>query len=219
VIDILKKIASQILPIEIEKGIGYMNIPISLHLYQNNYFVQSPNAIYAHTSNYTSFSTIIKKNEAYIKTAKNALILGWGLGSIGNILSKYNLNIEKNGVEIDKLMLHWYKSYNFQSNTTIHNDNIFNFVKNAKECYDIIAIDIYIDNKVPQEIFNTNFLNNINALLTNNGILFLSTFYQNKSEELESIQFCNNTLSKIFAETSYLSTKGNVMLQGKRKEN
>lgn len=218
-IDILKKIVSQILPIKVDSGIGFMNIPISLHLYQNNYFVQSPNAIYAHTSNYTSFSTIIKKNEAYIKTAKSALILGWGLGSIGNILSKYNLNIEKYGVEIDKLMLHWYKSYNFQPNTIIHNDDIFNFVKTAKECFDIIAIDIYIDNKVPQEILNINFLNKIHALLTNNGIIFLSTFYQNKTEELESIHFCKNTFSKIFADTSFISTKGNVMLQGKHKGN
>lgn len=217
-IGLFTKILSYIFPVKIDEAIGYKNIPMDLFLYCNDFYVQTPNATYAHTSKYTSFQTILHQNKQDIKHAKTALVLGWGLGSIGSILNNINDNLQITGVDIDQNILNWYQRYNKQKNTTIFVSDVCRFLEENKDTFDIIAIDIYIDDSVPKDILSLDFLKKINEKLHSRGSVFLSTFYKSNLEQQACVHFAETIFSKAFADVIITDTKGNMMLKGNKME-
>jgi len=105
------------------------------------------------------------------------LLLGLGGGSVISSLRerfKYEGNIV--AVELDQKVIELAKSEFFifsSPNLTIHNSDAFEFVKQCSSQYDLVIVDLFIDNVVPPQFYSEEFCQNISNILSEKGsILF-----------------------------------------------
>ncbi len=114
-------------------------------------------------------------SKAYDKSIKNILILGLGGGCVIKTLrDKYNYTNKITAVDIDseiiKIAKNEFDICNSE-NTNIIEQNALTFVKNNKEKYSLIIIDIYIGLKVPEAFYGGKFWRYVLSRLEHKGIV------------------------------------------------
>ncbi len=151
---------------------------------------------------------------------RNVLLLGLGGGCVVKALrKKFNFNGLIKALEIDEviinLALHEFSLSKDTSLDVVHAD-AFNYIINVEEKYDLIIIDLFIDNTVPCKTFSKAFWENINKLNSRHGCFLFNASMGN----------VNNTLlekPESFIKTGYhlkkftKIEKGNTVLIGKKK--
>ncbi len=140
-----------------------------------------------------------------IREFKKILILGVAAGSvIKTLIDEINFEGKIIGVELDPEIIEIANKYfdlqKFE-NLEIIIDNAESFVKNPTYIYDLIIIDIFQDNFMPEFLFEINFINNIKIILLENGFVIFNTMVLNKSDEIRNLKFLENFSSNEFSVT------------------
>ncbi len=152
-----------------------------------------------------------------ISSLHSVLLLGLGGGSIiGSLRQKFNFKGFIRAVEIDEKIISIAKSeFNITpaANLIIENTGAFEFVQNHQKQYDLVIIDLFIDNEVPRQFYSARFCNNLSKLITDGGYFLFNlgidgvmpeeakeviTCFQDKSfktELLEHVGRTNNLLT------------------------
>lgn len=112
-----------------------------------------------------------------LKNVNFILLLGLGGGSvISSLRKKFKFHGNIVAVELDKKVIAIAENEFFISsshNLTIHNSDAFEFVKQHSSQYDLIIVDLFIDNVVPPQFYSEEFCQNISNILSEKGyILF-----------------------------------------------
>lgn len=172
-VSIIQSILSYLYPIKIRtiKGITYPEI--YLYRYFGRWQLATNNVLYSDGNNYVplrvAFNTL-KKNAFKVQ---NMLVLGSGIGSILDILHTKKISIHSTLVEIEHEIIHIAKQL-FKPDFYPHYQWVCqdaqNFIlQNNKKTYDLIVIDLFIDNIVPAFISNEDFIFSCSQLLSNNA--------------------------------------------------
>ena len=125
-----------------------------------------------------------------LSTIGNALVLGLGVGVLPQQLSSKGFKID--AVDIDPIILDIAKNF-FKyepKNTSFFFEDARTYVKKCKKKYDLIIIDLFFADGVPEHLTTKEFYKNINNCLNDNGII-LSNSLMDFSNELA----LNSTLS------------------------
>ncbi|SRX55440.1 spermidine synthase [Aequorivita sp. CIP111184] len=132
-----------------------------------------------------------------LKSVENLLLLGMGGGSVIHSLRntfEYKKNIV--AVEIDPAIIKLAEN-EFGISTSeelqIIEADAFKFVKNSKEKFDLVIIDLFIDTNVPPIFYGKEFCENISILLQKNGSIIF-----NVGINLEKDSVANETVSSNF---------------------
>jgi spermidine synthase len=120
----------------------------------------------------------------YEKTNINQiLILGFGLGSAYDLLSPIFPNAKFVGIENNKAI------YNFYQNIKPHNSQLKlhlidaqNFIAQCNDSFDLILIDIFNDEEIPDFINHPSFWEQCHQALNPNGALLWNTLNSNQIE-------------------------------------
>lgn len=136
----------------------------------------------------------IKKNLS--NPPKQILLLGLGGGSVISIIRE-ELKIKSpiDAVELDPIVIdiaHEHFNIGRFTDLNIINDDAYNFVQTAKTTYDLIAVDIFADDKVPVKFFEEGFNLALLKLLNPGGklvfnIMVESKAYQQKAQHLSTL--------------------------------
>ena len=114
-----------------------------------------------------------------VANSKNILLLGVAGGSVIKTLREEYQNTEKiTGVELDEktiILANKYFGLDQLKNVGIINDDASQFVKKTLEKYDLIIIDIFQDNIMPDFLFSSPFIDNIQQILNQNGVILFNT--------------------------------------------
>lgn len=144
---------------------------------------------------------------------RNILILGLGGGSLAKLINKYFPKAKTIGVEIDPIMIDLGKKYlnlsNFK-NLKIKIDDATNFVKKTNEKFDLIFVDLYIGNKIPENCQTENFLKNLKKILTKKGVIIFNRLYF-KNHIFEAKIFLDK-LRKIFNDLTCKKVLTNLLV-------
>ncbi len=136
----------------------------------------------------------IKKKMAH--PPKRILLMGLGGGSVISIIrEELKIDAPIDAVELDPVIIDIAKEhFNIGrfSDLTIINDDAYNFVQMAKTQYDLIAVDIFADDKVPVKFFEEGFNLALLKLLNPGGklvfnIMVESKDYQKKAQHLSTL--------------------------------
>lgn len=155
-------------------------------LFQNNSLVyNTPNANQSNKELKYVFNQLFYKEAIYGQTFKNVLILGLGLGSVVTLLQKsceikHVVALESN-LEIIEILETYYEIKNMD----IICQDIENFTTILT--FDLIILDVFEDNIIPNFISNSLFLNKLKNYLTPNGILIWNTLNHKIEYEISSI--------------------------------
>lgn len=129
-----------------------------------------------------------------IQNTSEILLLGLGGGSvIKSLYERFNYHGKITAVEVDNTMIHIARNefdVKESKDLNIINDDALHYVEHCKKHYDLIIIDIFIDQTVPELFYEQKFWRHIPQLLNaegsiifNAGILLKDTF---KIEKLKS---------------------------------
>lgn len=141
------------------------------------------------------------------KKNKKVLVLGVALGGIIiDLLNKYK-HMHITGVDIEDTHFNLVKKYSDNKRLTLIKQDAKEYVSKMKEKFDVIIVDIFIGDKVPEFVLdNNNFLNKLQKNLNYQGIFMINTIGINKIK-LKSIMkkaFYNSEISVINKGGNYL---------------
>ncbi|HEU4716837.1 MAG TPA: hypothetical protein VFU15_03345 [Bacteroidia bacterium] len=116
---------------------------------------------------------------------RNVLILGFGVGSIASILTEeMKISCTLTGVEADEEVIRLGKEEfdtgRFSGLRIVHL-RAENFVRQCSEEFDLIAIDVFVEDKVPRSLMNEEFLLRVEKLLSAKGRVVMNIMENDSS--------------------------------------
>ena len=147
-----------------------------------------------------------------IKTMDSILVLGVAGGSvIKTIVNEIDFKGEITGVEIDPEIISLANKYfklNEVPNLTLFIEDANKYVQESIKTYDLIVIDIFQDNSMPEFLFESEFVENTISLLNPGGYLLFNTMINSKADQERNKHFVNHFSSEDF--TTYSLPKVEV---------
>lgn len=212
-----KKYWSYISPIHLESIQGLDNQTLSVYLSNGRFQLSTENAIYSYDDLYDNFSLAFEKVDwSQLPERSHVLILGLGLGSIPYMLEKkFSKKFSYTAVEYDENVIFLASRYSIprlKSSIHIICRDAAHHVYEDEDEYDIICIDVFLDDVIPDAISDIEFLQTIKSLLTHDGILIFNRLNRERDEKKLIRDYIDEVFVKVFPEHGSIQVEGNCML-------
>jgi spermidine synthase len=183
---------------------------------KGRYALCTKNAVYSYDDLYVNFRESFRRIGLDEYKIKNVLVLGLGLGSIPlllekNFKKKYNYTL----IEIDQKIVNLAQKYTLsklQSPINVLCADALEYVKSCSQTFDLVAIDVFIDDQIPSSFESIQFLENIKKVLSPNALLMYNRLIYTDSLETKTKAFFENKFKKVFHDAAILPLNGNQML-------
>ncbi|MET0758977.1 MAG: fused MFS/spermidine synthase [Flavobacterium sp.] len=199
----LKKLLSYLIPINIYQKKSAVSKTLEITWANGELVLDSKNTNYS----YGSLQRILRiglKSIGFktIVAMENILVLGVAGGSVIKTLTdEIHYKGKITGVEIDPeiiIIADEYFNLNEIPNLDIVIEDAFEFVLKTKDSYDLIIIDIFQDNTMPDFLFEKVFINKIGVLLKSKGFVLFNTMILNESSSIRNQQYIKEFDQKEF---------------------
>lgn len=189
---------------------------LSVSLVRGRYQLNTANAVYSFADLYTNFRMAFQQLEIKSQPVNDVLILGFGLGSIPYMLERvFDCHFNYTAVEIDEEVLylaHQYALPEITSPIEMITANAFDYAAQCETQYDLICMDVFLDDVIPDDFETTDFLGDLKRLLRPQGILLYNRLSYSKEDKEKSRSFLEERFRKIFPEAFYIDTESNWIL-------
>ncbi len=193
------------------------NPVLQVYLCKGEYQLLTKNAIYSWGNRYQNFSRIFAQLDwAQLPARPNILVLGLGLGAIPLMLEK---KFGKNGyftcVEIDAEVIRLAEKYVLSAlasplDCICADADVF--VDICEDRFDLICMDIFLDDKIPHSFYSPDFLTTLAECLEPNGILIYNKLAYHQKDKIEAREFYKNVFQPIFQQGTCEDVGGNYLL-------
>jgi spermidine synthase len=144
---------------------------------------------------------------------KKVLIVGLGGGLLANTLHYLLPNSQIDVVEIDEKVIEIASRYfNLTINDQLkvfHDDGV-HFIRNSTASYDLIILDAFDEEYIPQSFLTDSFVVSVKRILNHDGVIVVNTFSKSKYASLE-----NSLYEKQFGDFYSLESHNRVIVAGK----
>lgn len=211
-----KKLLSHFIEIKIETVESRFSKVLEVIYSRDRYALRTENAIYSFEDLYHNFRESFYQIPLDNFPIQNVLILGLGLGSVPKMLENlFHKHYNYTCVEIDEQVIALAAKYGIaglKSPIQTVCADAYVYVKETATQYDLIIVDLFIDDKVPSKFENIEFLKELNRLLNKEGLLM----YNRMASSLESTEktnsFFDSVFVKIFPNADFINVSGNKIL-------
>ena len=194
-----------------------LNGKLELWLINNRKVLNTANANLSFDSLHRIFQEVFSQINIKLKKPETALLLGLGCGSVPTILfNELKLNCHLIAVEYDPMMIDIaMKHFDLQKfqNMTILIDDASNYVDHSIQKFDLIVVDLFTDNEVPDKFTEFEFIEKSLSLLCKSGILVFNMMTENLHQQQRFNQlmahFTNAEIIKLFGTNSILVFRNN----------
>lgn len=211
-----KRWLSYIYELHIESASSEFNPHLYVSLRDGRYQLCTANAIYSFEDRYDNFTEAFKFIDLDKIPGKRVLILGFGLASVPIILEKkLDKKYHYTGIEIDEEVLYLANKYamdELDSNFDLVAADAHAFVMMCQEQYDMVIMDVFFDDLIPDEFETSEFLERLKAITKPDGLMLYNRLAFNDRDIKLTKTFYENTFSKVFQNGTFLAVKGNWML-------
>ena len=211
--NILRLFASFIVPMKVEEREGLVTPRLEIYLTKGRYVLDAVRVNYSFGGLDTVFREAFSEFDIRERQIANALILGFGAGSVASILcQEYKKAIHLTGVEKDPVVIDLAKKYfgiERYKDLSLHLEDAGTFVARCDRQFDLIVVDVFVGAEVPPQFKQEEFLSGLGRLLAPQGICFFNvaiyndevrTECQNLFRKMESLvgttEFCPITLGR-----------------------
>ena len=182
---------SYIFPWLVAKRTDGVSPLLEVWLIDGTYQLNTRNANYSFGSLHTVFKYVFDLHKVADLGIENALLLGFGTGSVAHILQEeYHLNCGITGIDIDPVVLELgYKYFNVSKyrNLNLICTDASVFMNLNTEKFDLIVVDLFLDLEVPAIFSQTDFLLTLKNALSRDGILFFNKIPYTTASEKETL--------------------------------
>lgn len=207
---------SHFMELRIEQVSSVYSNKLEIIYKKGRYALCTPNAVYSYDDLYFNFRESFLKLPLDKLPIQNVLVLGLGLGSIPLMLEtifdkKYTYTL----VEIDPKVIELAQKYNLNHLTSpiqVVCADAFEFVQQCSQKFDLIAVDLFIDDIVPSVFESLAFLEALKPLISENGRLLYNRLTYNQKFEKLTTEFFEQSFKKVFPQADFIELSGNKML-------
>ncbi|HPN71991.1 MAG TPA: hypothetical protein PLZ32_20845 [Saprospiraceae bacterium] len=211
---LFKRLLSYVSDQLIEHTNSEYNEDLYLLLVKGRYQLVTNKVIYSFEDKYDNFFDAFKKLD--LSNTQTCLILGFGIGSIPVMLEKkLNQKISYTGIEIDEEIIYLASEYvldDLKSPIELIRADAETFIEINEDLYDLICVDLFIDDDIPEQFLQPDFLESCKSTLSDKGILIFNTLYFTNKDRKYSNLFFENTFKKTFPNASANHCGNNLML-------
>lgn len=211
-----KHLLSYIKDVHIESASSEYNEELNVLLVKGEYQLVTPEAIYSYGHRYDNYFNAFKKADLEKENIDEVLLLGLGLGSIPLMLEKhFNKDYRYTAVEIDVDIIQLASKYvlnHLDSEITTICADALNFVKIDPNQYDLVAMDVFISDYIPEEFESTEFLLDLKEKIAPGGLLMFNRLYYFERDKIKTKKYFETTFKSVFPEGRYLNINGNWIL-------
>jgi spermidine synthase len=169
----VKKIWSWILPVPMRRVEGAITPVLEISLENGKKVLNAGEVNYSFGALHDVFRIALQKAKLIENPPADVLVLGLGAGSIVSIIvEEYGQNPDITGVEADPVVIHLAKKeFNIDRFFTleIENTTAEKFIAENKKQFDLIAVDVFVEAKVPESCQSEKFLSDLYAALKPGG--------------------------------------------------
>src|SRR4030065_554342 len=161
---------------------------------------------------YEVWQSTLKKVKGKKLDIQRSLILGLGGGSATKLVKKYWREAKITGVDIDPVMVRLGEKYLDLKDVEIRVEDAEKFIGRevaAGTKYDLILIDMYIGDTVPEKFQSDKFIKTIHTMLGQGGVAIFNRLYFGEKRS-EAVKF-GNKLEKAFLNVEYVYPEANLM--------
>jgi spermidine synthase len=171
------KLASYFYPVTIEKS----STPYELELVisKNRLILNSAHANQSNEGLQQAFHLAFHQLGVYDRKYKNILVLGFGLGSVVELLHAKNCTEKITAYENNPLVLAWLDKYYNLGNIQLHTDSAENLA-HLESNYDLILVDLFLDDQCPEFLNNLAYWTQLKTHLSPSGMLIWNTLIPTK---------------------------------------
>jgi len=199
---------------------SYYHQELSVKYVQGRYILNGQRVNYAFGSLHDFFVKAFDYLELPYAKTNNVLILGFGVGDVAHILINKKPDLEITGVELDPVMLdiaHEYFEFDqIAPLTTLYWQDVYEFAQATGQTFDLIVLDVFNEDEVPEKLYNEVFLKNLRKMLNKKGTVFFNHLSDRKSLKKKS-QMLQKSLEKKVGPTFPLTVSGNRPLIARTK--
>ncbi len=212
----LQKLLSYIAELTIYRGGTECNPDIEVLLSSGRFKLNTPHATYSHEDKYYCYLNAFHKIGVHDTPLENVLVLGYGLGSVPVILERvFAKNAHYTAVEIDPDILalaQQYEPEEIRGKISYYAADAREFVNHTTEKYDLIAVDLFMDNVIPEQFRSAAFLEELKQCVAANGLILFNWLSYREDLRQETEQYFQSTFQSVYPHAEMIETGGNRML-------
>jgi ubiquinone/menaquinone biosynthesis C-methylase UbiE len=214
-----KRLLSYVVEIPVEERYSDLSGSLELSIHQGEWKLSSPNAVYSFGMHYTSYRIAFDRLGIFDFPAKRVLMLGAGIGSIARLLAGHPSTQEMVVVDIDPVVIQFAKEYwpyEMDVKVEFHADDAAQFAERIQQgTFDLILSDVFVDDVTPDQINTDEYLQNLQKLLSPEGMLLFSKLDYKPSDHTENKDF-SAVFQSVFPQGFTLKAAHNLMFVGRK---
>jgi len=180
---------SRIVPLRLKKVKVDDKRSIKLFLYKKQFKLQYGRVLYSDGTEYFPFKMAFSKMKTRLSESENVLVLGAGIGSVGMMLhDKFPAKQwQMHFVDISRPILETCSSVmdffpNVKGEYT-QADAVAFIQKAPGKRYDLVCIDVFEEDKVPDEILSEGFLHGVKNVLKEQSAVVMNMMFENDTQK------------------------------------
>jgi spermidine synthase len=184
-----KRLLSYLYPIWIKNGHSIENPELELLMYRGRWQLATRDAVYSDGDKYTPLVTAYKALDKQLPFIKDVLVLGAGLGSAVQVMSKKGYSPSFTLVDSDEQVIRWARElqppYNSKVKTVVADAQEYLDTDTGK--YDLLIVDVFKGRIVPDFVTTENFIKSC-RLHIHAGGSFVLNYIVNEGETWDAFQ-------------------------------
>ncbi len=213
-----KRWLSYLVEFHLESAPSAWNPHLYVSLRRGRFQLCTANAVYSYGDLYDNFFKAFRRLDLSSRSINDVLLLGFGLGSIPLMLEqKFEQQYRYIAVEADESVIYLAGKYvlpSIQAPVELHCADAYVFVQQTCEKYDLICMDVFLDDKIPENFESENYLELLKTCLHPGGILLFNRLSANHEDRRRSHAYFEEVFKKVFPDGQYWDLGGNWMLIG-----
>lgn len=217
-----KRYLSYVAEIHLESAASEYNPHLYVSMRQGRFQLSTAHAVYSFGDLYTNFAKAFAQTKLEELPGKEALVLGLGLGSIPYILEKkMGLDFHITAVEIDEVIIdlaYRYTLSELESPIDLICADAEIFVASTYQRYDLICMDVFLDDQIPGPFQQVEFLEQLRDLLSPGGLLLFNVLALRRMDRKKAERFFAQVFKKVFPEGTFIEVEYNWVLVNDRSQ-
>jgi len=206
---------SYIFPIRLETVNSEVSEYLEVQIVRGHIQLCTERAVYSYEKKYNNFRLLFDIIDFNKLKGDEVLILGLGLGSVIQLLEDKKDNLKYTAVELDEEVIRLAEQYIFREmdiDLEIICANGISYVHYTGKKYDLICMDIYIDDWIPEEFVTAEFCESLKNLLTADGLIIFNCPAFNKFNVTSSQKYFDDIFKITFPKGIIKPVHKNYML-------
>jgi len=158
-------------------------------------------ANYSYGQLQAAFAEFFQRADIQWADIHDVLILGYGMGSVADLVESKNPELRITGVEIQACLLNWEKEYLNDHTRKVRVGEVYKFIERDTNLYDMIVVDIFEELDVPEPFRRIEFLTRCREQLRPDGSLVYN-FVIDRDEHRAQYADLQVHLSDLFRQVS-----------------